>query len=92
MNTPHPSGKLAYWGLAMQELDTVIHYHPGKSSVSADSLSCYPVGQPSMHDACANNFLAAAILSKEGIDNEGDSSRSLSSVPSKLGKFSCSKK
>ena len=76
----------------MQEVDTVIHYHPGKSNVSADSLSCYPVGKPSMHDACADNFLLAAIISKEGIDKEVESSRSLSSVPSKLGEFSCSEK
>ena len=34
-------------------------------------LSCYPVGQPSMYDACAENSLVAAIISQEGIDKEG---------------------
>lgn len=29
LNIPHPSGKLAQWGLAIQELDLHIHYRPG---------------------------------------------------------------
>ena len=32
MNTPHPSGKLARWGMALQELDLQIEYKPGKSN------------------------------------------------------------
>ena len=28
LNTPHPSGKLAKWGLALLELDLKIHYQP----------------------------------------------------------------
>ena len=44
LDTPHVSGKLANWGLALQEVDTAIHYHPGKNNVSTDSLSRYPVG------------------------------------------------
>ena len=39
MNHPHPSGKLAHWGLALQELDLMIHYRPGKLNQPADSLS-----------------------------------------------------
>ena len=34
LNTSHPSGKLAHWGLAIQELDLVIQ--------SADALSRMP--------------------------------------------------
>ena len=34
LNTPHPLGKLARWGLALQEVDLVIHYRPGKSNVN----------------------------------------------------------
>jgi len=39
LNTPHPSGKLAHWGLALQKLDLSIHYQPGKLNQLADSLS-----------------------------------------------------
>jgi len=38
LNTPHPSGKLARWGLALQELDLSIQYRPGKLNQLADSL------------------------------------------------------
>ena len=39
LNTPHPSGKLARWGLALQELDLDIQYRPGKENTNADVLS-----------------------------------------------------
>ena len=39
LNTPHPSGKLARWGMALQELDLHIHYRPGKRNANADALS-----------------------------------------------------
>ena len=42
LNTPHPSGKLARWGLAIQELDWVIQYRPGRKNQSADALSRMP--------------------------------------------------
>ena len=91
LNTPHPSGKLAHWGLALQKVDIVIYYHPGKSNVSGDSLSRYPVAQSSMYNACEENSPVAAIISMEGIDKEGESSSSLSPRPSKVEKPSCSK-
>ena len=43
LNTPHPSGKLARWGLALQEVDLAIYYKPGKLNVLADALSQAPV-------------------------------------------------
>ncbi len=43
MNTPQPSGKLARWGLALQELDLHIHYRPGKKNSNADALPRPPV-------------------------------------------------
>ncbi len=43
MNTPHPSGKLARWGLALQEVDLSIHYRPGKRNANADALSRSPI-------------------------------------------------
>ena len=43
LNTPHPSGKLARWGMAIQELNLKIEYRPGRSNAKADALSRYPV-------------------------------------------------
>ena len=43
LHTPHPSGKLARWGMALQELDLEIKYHPGRGNQKADALSRYPV-------------------------------------------------
>ena len=91
LNTPYPSGKLARWGLALQKVDIGIHYRLGKSNVSADSFSRYPVAQSSKYDVCAENSPVAAIISKEGIDKEWESSSSLSPRPSKVEKLSCSK-
>ena len=41
--TPQPSGKLARWGMAIQELDLHIHHRSGKKNTNADALSRYPV-------------------------------------------------
>ena len=43
LNTPQPSGKLARWGMALQELDLDIQYRPGKTNSRADALSRHPV-------------------------------------------------
>ena len=43
LNTPQPSGKLARWGMVLQELDLQIEYRPGKANARADALSRYPV-------------------------------------------------
>jgi hypothetical protein len=42
LNTPHPSGKLARWGLALQEVDLTIHCRPGRKNKNADELSRSP--------------------------------------------------
>ena len=43
LHTPHPSGKLARWGMALQELDLKIEYRPGSKNQKADTLSHYPL-------------------------------------------------
>ena len=43
LNTPHPSGKLARWGLALQEVDLSINYWPGKVNQNGDALSRQPL-------------------------------------------------
>ena len=43
LHTPHPFGKLARWGMALQELDLKIEYRPGRGNQKADTLSRYPV-------------------------------------------------
>ena len=42
LNAPHPSGKLARWGHALQEVNLVINYRPGKGNSNADALSRNP--------------------------------------------------
>ena len=39
LNTPQPSGKLARWDMALQELDLKMEYRPGKANGRADALS-----------------------------------------------------
>lgn len=43
LNTPHHSGKLTRWGLALQELELDIQYHPEKINSRADTMSRSPV-------------------------------------------------
>ena len=49
-STPHPSGKLAWWGFILQELDLDITCHSGQKNPKADALSRYPVHQDPAHD------------------------------------------
>ena len=56
LNTPQPSGKLARWGMALQEVDLEIRYHPGKLNANADALSSSPLS----HFLVADGVVAAA--------------------------------
>ena len=39
LGSPHPSGKLARWAMAIQEMDLTIKHHAGKRNGNADALS-----------------------------------------------------
>ena len=43
LNTPQPSGKLARWGMALQELDLTILHRARKHNTNADALSWHPL-------------------------------------------------
>ena len=45
LNTPQPSGKLARWGMAIQELDITIIHRPGRNNANADALISFPTPQ-----------------------------------------------
>ena len=81
LNTPQPSGKLARWGMAIQELDLTIEYRPSNNNTRADALSRYPPSllAPLQDKMCADTVVAAIqaqdISAKSG---EGDSLDTLS--------------
>ena len=60
LSTPHPSGKLAQWGLILQELDLDITYCPGKRNPKANALSRYPVHQDPADD-CGLGVVVAQV-------------------------------
>ena len=63
LNTLHPSGKLARWGMALQELDLKIEYRPGSGNKKADALSRHPV-RPLIDDD-ANQPTPAVVATLE---------------------------
>ena len=69
LNTPHPSGKLARWGLALQEVDLVLHYPHGRTNKAADSLSRFPLRQSYKHEKCSTKSQTPKHESQEGEDN-----------------------
>ena len=71
LNTPHPSGKLARWGLALQEIDLSIFYRPGKKNVLADALSRAPIQGEDMMLVPEEN-LVAAVASPEFSAKSGE--------------------
>ena len=64
LNTPQPSGKLAQWGMALQELDLKLEYHPGKANTQADALSRYPVSL--LATDCRDTEAATVVANIEG--------------------------
>ena len=59
LHTPQPSGKLAHWGMALQELDLKIEYRPGSKNQKADAMSHYP--PPSVIDRSVGELTSPVI-------------------------------
>ena len=78
-NTPHPSGKLARWGLALQEVDLTIHYRPGRVNKNADALSRQPltdvVEEDNLFGIIANLRVGPDVSSRGGDSNLVDEQR-----------------
>ena len=72
LNTPPPSGKLARWGLAIQELDLDIQYRSGESNANADALSRVPplMDQPNIESAQEKSPPLLDQSNTESLQNE----------------------
>ena len=68
LNTPHPSGRLTRWGLALQELELEIVYRPGKKNANADTLSRCPLEVDEEEESLFGVIaaLGADVQSKDG--------------------------
>ena len=77
LSTPQPSGKLARWGMAIQDLDVTILHRLGKQNSNADALSHYPLpesgtpsGVPDQTSATIAPLLIEQIVSRHGVPAE----------------------
>ena len=61
LNTPQPSGKLARWGMAIQEMDIRIHHRTGHSNANADALSRSPLADQGCPSAEETQEVIAAV-------------------------------
>ena len=74
LNSPQPSGKLARWGMAIQELDLRILHCIGKSNVNADALSRAPIAGTDKESGM-KGIIAAVNAGKSSVEEDGLSQR-----------------
>ena len=65
LNTPQPSGKLARWGMAVQELDVWILHRSGKHDSNADALSRVPLEQSELYQEDKRKMVGAIATTSE---------------------------
>ena len=72
LNTPDPSGKLARWGMALQELDLHLYYRPGKVNTNADALLRRPI-QPQLTESTVEETecIVAALIYSQSTNKDG---------------------
>ena len=69
LNTPQPSGKLARWGMAIQELDLTISHRAGKHNANADALSRSPLPHSCEADTSSPDAVIASLVAEEVEEN-----------------------
>ena len=70
LNIPRASGDLTRWGLALQEMDLEIFYHPGKGNSNADALSRSPLPNGEADDVTYR--VISAVNVQEDTDKSTD--------------------
>ena len=68
-NTPQPSGKLARWEMAIQELDLKISHRAEKHNANADALSRSPLPYSCETDTSSLDAVIAALVAEEVEEN-----------------------
>ena len=69
LNTPQPSGKLARWGMAIQELYLTLSHRAGKHNANADALSRSPLPHSCEADTSSPDAMIAALVAEEVEEN-----------------------
>ena len=77
LNTPQPSGKLARWGMALQELDLTIEHRSGKHNANADALSRHPLPTPATDEDPVGHLVAGLTADDRDTSPGGSESSSL---------------